>query len=142
MTDQYSDSIEKFKQDQGQGPSQGQGPGQGLSQENSEQAMRQQQAMQQQAMQQRAMQQQAMQQQAMQQQAMQQQAMQQQMLQQQGTENFKGNDTFFSKIKNLNMNKTLQEIFLIAILFIIFSTAFFKTNLSKILPFVSVEMIV
>ena len=101
--------------------------------------MRQQQAMQQQAMQQRAMQQQAMQQQAMQQQAMQQQAMQQQMLQQQGTENFKGNDTFFSKIKNLNMNKTLQEIFLIAILFIIFSTAFFKTNLGKILPFVSVE---
>ena len=44
---------------------------------------------------------------------------------------------FFSKIKNLNTHKTLQEIFLISILFIIFSTTFFKTNLSKILPFVT-----
>ena len=46
---------------------------------------------------------------------------------------------FYQKLKKLNNNRTLQEIFLLAVLFIIFSTAFFKTNLGKIIPFVSIE---
>ncbi len=79
------------------------------------------------------MQQQAMQQQAMQQQAMQQQAMQQQ---KENYQNVNSNKTLFDKIKTSFSNKTLQELFLIAILFIIISTAFFKNNLAKI-PFVT-----
>ena len=84
-------------------------------------------------------QQRAMQQQAMQQQAMQQQMMQQQMMQQKNHEFFgKKPTTFLEKLKRLKNNDTLQEIFVIAILFIIFSTSFYKNNLSKI-PFVTNE---
>jgi len=80
--------------------------------------------------QQRAMQQQK----AMQQQMMQQQAMQQK------NNGFSGKKptTFLEKLKRLKNNDTLQEIFVIAILFIIFSTSFYKNNLSKI-PFVTNE---
>ena len=46
--------------------------------------------------------------------------------------------TFLDKLKRLKNNDTLQEIFVIAILFIIFSTTFFKNNLCKI-PFVTNE---
>ena len=89
--------------------------------------------------QQRAMQQQAMQQQAMQQQMMQQQAMQQQAMQQKNHgSSGKKPTTFLEKLKRLKNNDTLQEIFVIAILFIIFSTSFYKNNLSKI-PFVTNE---
>jgi type IV secretory pathway VirB10-like protein len=89
--------------------------------------------------QQRAMQQQAMQQQAMQQQAMQQQTMQQQAMQQKNyASSSKKPTTFLEKLKRLKNNDTLQEIFVIAILFIIFSTSFYKNNLSKI-PFVTNE---
>ena len=79
------------------------------------------------------------QQRAMQQQAMQQQAMQQQMMQQKN-HGFSGKKptTFLEKLKRLKNNDTLQEIFVIAILFIIFSTNFYKNNLSKI-PFVTNE---
>ena len=110
-----------------QGPSQGQQvPSQGPSQEQI--AMMQQQKM---------MQQRAMQQQAMQQQAMQQQAMQQQNLMKQNNKNKDRKEmTFFEKLKTLKNNETLQEIFIIAILFIIFSTSFYKDNLTKI-PFVT-----
>ena len=86
---------------------------------------------------QRMMQQQAMQQQAMQQQAMQQQAMQQQAMQQQKSKN-KPNISLLDKLKRLKNNDTLQELFLLAVLFIIFSTGFFKQNLSRI-PFVSYD---
>ena len=84
--------------------------------------------------QQRAMQQQAMQQQAMQQQMLQQQVMQQKNHGSSG----KKPTTFLEKLKKLKNNDTLQEIFVIAILFIIFSTSFYKNNLSKI-PFVTNE---
>ena len=84
--------------------------------------------------QQRAMQQQAMQQQMMQQQAIQQQAMQKKNNGSSG----KKPTTFLEKLKRLKNNDTLQEIFVIAILFIIFSTSFYKNNLSKI-PFVTNE---
>ena len=100
--------------------------------------IQQQRAMQQQAMQQQAMQQQAMQQQAMQQQAMQQQAMQQQAMKQKNGSSDKKPTKFLEKLKRLKNNDTLQEIFIIAILFIIFSTSFYKNNLSKI-PFVTNE---
>ena len=64
---------------------------------------------------------------------MQQQAMQQRVMKQQ--ENFGKPKTFMDKLKRLKNNDTIQEIFVIAILFIILSTGFFKNNLSKI-PFV------
>jgi hypothetical protein len=79
------------------------------------------------------------QQRAMQQQAMQQQAMLQQMMQQKThAPSGKKPTTFLEKLKRLKNNDTLQEIFVIAILFIIFSTSFYKNNLSKI-PFVTNE---
>ena len=40
------------------------------------------------------------------------------------------------KLKRLKNNETLQEILIISILFILFSTGFYKDNLSKI-PFVT-----
>ena len=46
--------------------------------------------------------------------------------------------TFMEKLKRLKNNETLQEIFIIAILFIIFSTGFYKKNISKI-PFITNE---
>ena len=156
---EYEDSIEKFRPVNQMGPG---GPGgpmipliqqmpgqsgppqQGLQespgQPSPEQiAMMQQQAMQQKAMQQQAMQQKAMQQQAMQQQMMQQKAMQQQAMQKKNhASSSKKSTTFLEKLKRLKNNDTLQEIFIIAILFIIFSTSFYKNNLSKI-PFVTNE---
>ena len=72
-----------------------------------------------------------------QQRAMQQQAMQQQaMLQKNNGSHGKKQTTLLEKLKRLKNNDTLQEIFVIAILFIIFSTGFYKNNLSKI-PFVT-----
>ena len=147
---EYEDSIEKFRpvnQNANIGPGGPGGPGGPIMQQMPNQQgppqqgqhspeqiamMQQQRAMQQQAMQQQAMQQQAMQQQAMQQQAMQQQAMQQKNHGSLG----KKPTTLFEKLKKLKNNDTLQEIFVLAILFIIFSTSFYKDNLSKI-PFVS-----
>jgi hypothetical protein len=70
--------------------------------------------------------------------------MQQQMMQQQSIQNNKSsknnnkNLSILYKIKGSFNNQTLQEIFLISILFIILSTSFFKNNLSKI-PFVTNE---
>jgi hypothetical protein len=147
MDNEYEDSIDKFKRNMNgpggtggpNGPNGPGGPGgPGGPNQQSNLSPEQQQAMKQQAMQQQAMQQQAMQQQAMQQQAMQQQMMQQQMMQQQKQpQNYK-DKSLLSKLKQLKKNETLQEIFILAILFIIFSTSFFKNNLSKI-PFVSVD---
>jgi hypothetical protein len=79
-----------------------------------------------------------------QQQAMQQQLMQQQMMKQQQQQSLSQsqprskNMSLLDKLKRLKNNDTLQELFLIAVLFIIFSTGFFKQNLSRI-PFVSYE---
>jgi len=150
---EYEDSIEKFRPVNQMGPGPGgpngpsgpmipsmqQMPGQqGPSgpQGNPQQGSPGQPSPEQIAMmqQQRAMQQQAMQQQMMQQQAMQQQAMQQKNYGSSG----KKPTTFLEKLKRLKNNDTLQEIFVIAILFIIFSTSFYKNNLSKI-PFVTNE---
>ena len=79
------------------------------------------------------------QQRAMQQQMMQQHAMQQHAMQQKNhVYSSKKPTTFVEKLKKLKNNDTLQEIFVIAILFIIFSTSFYKNNLSKI-PFVTNE---
>jgi hypothetical protein len=150
---EYEDSIEKFRPVNQMGPGGPGGPGgpmipsmqqmpgqqvppqQGPPQQgpqgSSGQPSPEQIAMMQQ---QRAMQQQAMQQQMMQQQAMQQQAMQQKTHGPSG----KKPTTFLEKLKRLKNNDTLQEIFVIAILFIIFSTSFYKNNLSKI-PFVTNE---
>ena len=64
---------------------------------------------------------------------------QQAMMQQQ--ENFESNKTsksLMDRIKKLKSNENLQEMFLLAILFIIFSTSFYKDNLCKI-PFVSTD---
>ena len=147
---EYEDSIEKFRPVNQMGPG-GQGgpmipsmqqipgqqgpPQQGPPQQGPQgpqgQPSPEQIAMMQQ---QRAMQQQAMQQQMMQQQAMQQQALQQKNHGSSG----KKPTTFLEKLKRLKNNDTLQEIFVIAILFIIFSTSFYKNNLSKI-PFVTNE---
>ena len=148
---EYEDSIEKFKNNSSNstsgnrnvpmgpngpngpnGPMGPNGPNGAMIQQSPEQiAMIQQQ---------RAMQQQAMQQQAMQQQAMQQQAMQQRAMQQNGKYSNKNNKSlsYLDKLKRLRSNETLQEILIIAILFIIFSTAFYRNNLSKI-PFVTSE---
>jgi len=63
--------------------------------------------------------------------------MQQQMMQKPKSENNKGK-SLLEKLKQLKKNETLQEIFILAILFIIFSTSFFKNNLSKI-PFVTID---
>ena len=46
--------------------------------------------------------------------------------------------TLMDRINKLRSNENLQEMFLLAILFIIFSTSFYKDNLCKI-PFVSTE---
>ena len=68
-----------------------------------------------------------------------QQMQQQQMQQQQQRESFnKSSMTFMDKLKTLKNNNTLQEIFLISILFIILSSSFYRDNLTKI-PFVSSE---
>lgn len=150
---EYEDSIEKFRpvNQMGSGPSGPNGPmipsmqqipgqqgpsGPSGPQGNPQQGPPGQPSPEQIAMmqQQRAMQQQAMQQQMMQQQAMQQQAMQQKNNGSSG----KKPTTFSEKLKTLKNNDTLQEIFVIAILFIIFSTSFYKNNLSKI-PFVTNE---
>ena len=146
---EYEDSIDKFINKNPNGPQQMipqqmmQGPqvpsqgqqvsSQGHSQGQQVPSQEQIAIMQQQKM----MQQRAMQQQAMQQQAMQQQAMQQQNLMKQNNKNKDRKEmTFFEKLKTLKNNETLQEIFIIAILFIIFSTSFYKDNLTKI-PFVT-----
>lgn len=142
---EYEDSIEKFRPVNQMGPngpngpmipSMQQMPGQQGPPQQGPQGPPGQPSPEQIAMmqQQRAMQQQAMQQQMMQQQAMQQQAMQQKNNGSSG----KKPTTFLEKLKRLKNNDTLQEIFVIAILFIIFSTSFYKNNLSKI-PFVTNE---
>uniref|UniRef100_A0A6C0LI99 Uncharacterized protein n=1 Tax=viral metagenome TaxID=1070528 RepID=A0A6C0LI99_9ZZZZ len=144
---EYEDSIEKFRPVSQMGPSGPSGPSgpngpviplmqQIPGQHQQGQPQQGQPSPEQIAMmqQQRAMQQQAMQQQAMQQQMMQQQAMQQKNNGSSG----KKHTTFLEKLKKLKKNDTLQEIFVIAILFIIFSTSFYKNNLSKI-PFVTNE---
>ena len=136
MDNEYEDSIDKFKNNIN-GPGGPNGPNLQSNLSPEQQQAMQQQAMKQQAMQQQAMQQQAMQQQAMQQQMMQQQIMQQQMMQKPKSENNKGK-SLLEKLKQLKKNETLQEIFILAILFIIFSTSFFKNNLSKI-PFVTID---
>ena len=69
----------------------------------------------------------------MQQQAMRQQAMRQQAMKQHDDSHKKN---IITKIKDNCNNQTLQEAFLISILFIIVSTSLFKNNLSKI-PLVS-----
>ena len=84
-----------------------------------------------------AIQQQRMAQQQMAQQQMMQQQIAQQMMQQQMAKGAK-NETFFDKLKKLKNNKTLQEIFIISILFIVLSTSFYKDNLCKI-PFVTAD---
>ena len=145
---EYEDSIEKFRpvNQMGSGPSGPNGPmipsmqqipgqqgpsGPSGPQGNPQQGPPGQPSPEQIAMmqQQRAMQQQAMQQQMMQQQAMQ---------QKNNGSSGKKPTTFSEKLKTLKNNDTLQEIFVIAILFIIFSTSFYKNNLSKI-PFVTNE---
>lgn len=141
MTDnEYSDSIENFVNTKSQN-----GPvnvpsidfSQTVSRQNdcnnitSDQlndVMQQQQAMQQQA---------AMQQQMLHQQMMQQQMVQKQMMQQEPVQ-LKDNLSIFEKLKKLNNNDVLQEIFIIAILFIILSTDFYKSNIIN-LPFVQSE---
>ena len=64
--------------------------------------------------------------------------MQQPQMQQQREGFNKSSMTFMDKLKTLKNNNTLQEIFLISILFIILSSSFYRDNLTKI-PFITSE---
>ena len=142
---EFEDSIDKFRRPSGPGgpgePVGPQRPGPVMQQEPQGPGPVMQQGPQGQQMSQEqmaALQQQRMaQQQMMQQQMAEQQMMQQQMIQQQMAKGPK-NETFFDKLKKLKNNKTLQEIFIISILFIVLSTSFYKDNLCKI-PFVTAD---
>jgi cation transport ATPase len=147
--DEFSDSIELFKPrmhqaqqaqiEQFQQPQQQaiqQAQMQQAQQAQMQQAMQQaqQQAMQQ--AQQQAMQQaqQQAQQQAMQQAQMQQAMQQAQQQAMQQAQNFK-DKSWMDRLSILKNNKTIQEIFVISILYIVFSTPFYKELLTKYIPF-------
>ena len=141
MSDEYSDSIEKFRSSMPpqqippqqmppqQMPPQQMPPQQNIDNSSGAMNMKQQGPSPEQLAIMRQKQQQAM---------MQQQQHQQAMMQQQ-QENFNNKPkTFIDRIKKLKSNENLKEMLLLAILFIIFSTSFYKDNLCKI-PFVSVD---
>lgn len=135
---EYEDSIEKFKNN---GPTQminqlgNRGPS-GPSGPNVPTTEQMEMMQKQKMAQQQAMIQQQAQQQAMMQQHAKQQAMMQQAQQANRQTNQKESLTFLEKLKKLKSNDTLQEIFIISILFILLSTDSYKDYLCK-LPFVS-----
>ena len=57
------------------------------------------------------------------------------MLQQQ-KESFEDN-SLMGKIKRLKSGKNMQEILIISILFVVFSSTFFKESVTKVMPFTS-----
>ena len=147
MSDEYSDSIEKFRSSMPpqqmppqQMPPQQMPPQQNIDNSSGAMNMKQQGPSPEQLAIMRQKQQQAMMQQQHQQAMMQQQQQQhQQAMMQQQQENFNNKPkTFMDRIKKLKSNENLKEMLLLAILFIIFSTSFYKDNLCKI-PFVSVD---
>jgi len=140
MADEYSDSIDKFtkpKKVSIQMPQQENYHSQVNSSDMTDEQIN---YMQQQQMQQQ-MQQQQMQQQQMQQQQMQQQHLQQHMQQniQLPSENLKNDSSLLTKLKNLNFNKTLQEVLVISVLFIIFSSSFYKDTITKYISIITVS---
>ena len=142
MADEYSDSIDNFKkpkqvsiqmpqqgQGQGQMPQQGQGQGQmpqqGQGPKMTEEQMKVYQH-QQMLQQQKYMQQQQM-------------IQQQQMMQQQQSMNGDSDKSLLTKLKNLNVNQTLQEVLVLSVLFIIFSSSFYRDTITKYIPMITVS---
>ena len=72
---------------------------------------------------------------------MQQQHLQQHMQQniQLPSENLKNDSSLLTKLKNLNFNKTLQEVLVISVLFIIFSSSFYKDTITKYISIITVS---
>ena len=134
MADEYSDSIDNFKkpkqvsiqmpqqgQGQGQMPQQGQGQGQKMTEEQMKVYQHQQMLQQQKYMQQQQM------------------IQQQQMMQQQQSMNGDSDKSLLTKLKNLNVNQTLQEVLVLSVLFIIFSSSFYRDTITKYIPMITVS---
>ena len=132
MADEYSDSIDNFKpkpkqvsiqmpqqgQGQGQMPQQGQGPK--MTEEQMKVYQHQQMLQQQKYMQQQQM-------------------LQQQQQQLKESMNGDSDKSLLTKLKNLNVNQTLQEVLVLSVLFIIFSSSFYRDTITKYIPMITVS---